>query len=210
MVALPGPRGGRRSSDEPRGPGYASIDRELPAFVRFIGGLDNGTALSSLAGRRGQVAPAPQPHHRPRAERVRRGALMVAQLRRRSDGQRVAADFRHSRSAGREIIPDAKLGRSRPARGLPRQNRCGGVVAPFRTIPAIAACRPRCRTNPAAATNRGDRRRARTQLRPRGDGRRRQNPIHQVAAPIVQRLAVQLAAHRRVAPRFYTISLRRD
>jgi hypothetical protein len=33
-------------------------------FVRCNGGLDNGTALSSLAGRRGQVAPAPEPHHR--------------------------------------------------------------------------------------------------------------------------------------------------
>ena len=53
MVPLPGPRGGRRSSVEPRGPGSSHIDRELTAFVRFIGLFDNGTAPSSCAGRRG-------------------------------------------------------------------------------------------------------------------------------------------------------------
>ena len=53
IVALPGPRGGRRSSVEPRGPGSLDTDREMAAFVRFIGLFDNGTAPSSCAGRRG-------------------------------------------------------------------------------------------------------------------------------------------------------------
>ena len=45
----------------------------------------------------------------------------------------------------------------------------------FSAIPAIDACRPRCRSKTAAATNREDRRRARTQLQLRDDGLRRQN-----------------------------------
>ena len=53
IVALPGPRGGHRSSYEPRGPGSAKIGRELTAFVRFTGGFDNGTAPSSFDGLRG-------------------------------------------------------------------------------------------------------------------------------------------------------------
>jgi hypothetical protein len=53
IVALPGPCGGRGSSDEPRGLGSLDIDRELTAFVRFIGLFDNGTAPSSFAGHRG-------------------------------------------------------------------------------------------------------------------------------------------------------------
>jgi len=54
IVALPGPRGGRCSSGEPRGPGSSDTDRELSAFVRFIGLFDNGTAPSSCADRRGR------------------------------------------------------------------------------------------------------------------------------------------------------------
>ena len=48
MVALPGPRGGLRSSCVPRGHGQANLDRDLAAFVRFTGGLDIGTAALGL------------------------------------------------------------------------------------------------------------------------------------------------------------------
>ena len=48
IVPLPGPRGARRSSVEPRGPGSLNIDRELTAFVRFIGLLDNGSRPTRL------------------------------------------------------------------------------------------------------------------------------------------------------------------
>jgi hypothetical protein len=47
IVALPGPRDGRCSSDEPRDPGSLDIDRELKAFVRFIGLFDNSYSASS-------------------------------------------------------------------------------------------------------------------------------------------------------------------
>ena len=39
MVPLPGTRGGRQLSHEPRGPGSLTVDRELTAFVRFTGML---------------------------------------------------------------------------------------------------------------------------------------------------------------------------
>jgi hypothetical protein len=66
----------------------------LVGFVRCNGGLDNGTALSSFGGRRGQVVPAPQLRHRRRAGRIRRGALMVAQVWFCRAGQRASAETR--------------------------------------------------------------------------------------------------------------------
>ena len=51
-----------------------------------------------------------------------------------------------------------------------RRSRCS-----FSAIPAIDACRLRCRSKTAAAPNRRDRRRATTQLQPRGGGLGRQN-----------------------------------
>ena len=53
----------------------------------------------------------------------------------------------------------------------------------FAAIPAIDAHRLWRRTNPAAATDRGNRRRATTKLRPRAGGRRSQNPIHPKSRP---------------------------
>jgi len=94
--------------------------------------LDNGTALSSLAGRRGQVAIAPQPHHRRGAKRVRRGALMVAQVRLCRAGQRVSSETRPSDRPPKRRSCDSRPGCLRPARGLPHRSRCGGVVAPSR------------------------------------------------------------------------------
>ena len=41
IVALPGPRGGHASFDEPRGPGSLTLDRELAAFIRCNGLLDS-------------------------------------------------------------------------------------------------------------------------------------------------------------------------
>ena len=66
IVALPGPRGGRRSSDEPRGPGSLTIDRELTAFVRFIGMLDNGSRPTKLRRPSRQVRFLAQPRKFPR------------------------------------------------------------------------------------------------------------------------------------------------
>jgi len=40
MIALPGPRGGLRSSQRPRGPGSAIVAEELTG-LRFIGWFDN-------------------------------------------------------------------------------------------------------------------------------------------------------------------------
>jgi hypothetical protein len=146
----------------------------LAGFVRCNGGLDNGTALPSLAGRRGQVAIAPQPHHRRRAERVRRGALIVAQVR--AEVTASALPRNCDRVIGRQrgdrefkAAPVAASARLAPPRSM-RRSRCS-----FSAIPVIDACRLRCGGKTAAAPNRRDRRRARTQLQPRDDGLRRQN-----------------------------------
>jgi hypothetical protein len=88
----------------------------LAGFVRCNGGLDNGTALSSPADRRGQVAIAPQPHHRRGAERVCRRALIVALVRGRSDGQCAAADRRNlDRPAERRSPIHSDAGRGQRA-----------------------------------------------------------------------------------------------
>jgi hypothetical protein len=41
IVALPGPRGARRSSVEPRGPGSLNTDRALTAYESFNGLFDS-------------------------------------------------------------------------------------------------------------------------------------------------------------------------
>jgi len=70
IVALPGPRGGHRSSHEPRGHGSAKTGRELTAFVRFTGGFDNGTAPSSYAGHRSGDGSISREDFRGNTERV--------------------------------------------------------------------------------------------------------------------------------------------
>jgi hypothetical protein len=106
----------------------------LAGFVRCNGGLDNGTALSSLAGRRGQIAPAPRPHHRRRAERVRRGALIVAQVRAGAAAAAlplsVAIEIGRPRD-DRERKATPVVASAPPA----HRGRCGGVVAPSRQLP---------------------------------------------------------------------------
>ena len=166
------------------------------AYERCNGGLDNGTALPSLAGRRGQVAIAPQPHHRRRAERVRRGALIVAQVRAGAAAAAlllsVAIEIGRPRDdRERKATPVVASAPPAPPRPM-RRSRCS-----FSAIPAIDACRLRRGSRTAAATNRRGRRRATTQLQPRDDGRRRQNSFTPSRGPDCPTLWRSAAARKR-------------
>jgi len=133
MVALPGPRGGLRSSYEPRGHGQANLDRDLAAFVRFTGGLDIGTAAlglhqpSTATWSTVSARCPPMPRWRLVKGRDRRAGFNRPPFAASSPGV-------FERSATREMMPAPELGRT-PSWQLPAPPR----PPTRRRPPAVAA-----------------------------------------------------------------------